>query len=66
MCSCKQNIFSLHAGMNRDSKAKCGIVGVSQDYNAFEKWEVTAHLRGAVHANFKDICRMQKTRKETK
>ena len=45
-------------------KVKGGIVGISQDYNAVEKWAMTAHLRVAVHANFNDICWKQETRKE--
>ena len=61
MCSCTQNIFSLHAGMK---KVKGGIVGISQDYNAVKKWAMTVNLRVAVHANFKDICKKQETRKE--
>ena len=39
-------------------------MGISQDYNAVEKWAVTAHLRFAIHANFKDIRRKQERRKE--
>ena len=50
--------------MNQDSKTKGGIVGISQDYNAVEKWAMTAYLGVAVHANFKDICRVQETRIE--
>ena len=61
MCSCTQNIFSLHAGMK---KVKGGIVGISQDYNAVKKWAMTVNLRVAVHANFKDICKKQEKRKE--
>ena len=45
-------------------KAKGGIVDISQDYKAVEKWAMTAHLRAAVHPNFKDICRKQETEKE--
>ena len=45
-------------------KVKGGIVGISQDCNAVEKWAVTAHLRVAIHANFKDICRKQEKKKE--
>ena len=45
--------------MNRDSKTKGGIIGISQDYKAVEKWALTAHLRAAVHANFKDVCRVE-------
>ena len=64
MCSCEQNIFSLHEGLNDDSNTKGGIVNISEDYNAEEKWAVTARLRGAVHAKFKYICRKQETIKE--
>ena len=45
-------------------KVKGGIAGISQDYNAVEKWAMTVNLRVAVHANFKDICKKQETRKE--
>ena len=38
-------------------KVKGGIVDISQDYNAVEKWAITAHVRAGVHANFKDTCR---------
>ena len=64
LCSCKQNIFSLHAGMSSDSQAKDWVVDIHQDYNAVVKWAMTAHLRAAVHMSFKDICKKQKTRKE--
>ena len=48
--------MALEQSMNRDSKTKGGIVGVTQDINAVEKWTLTAHLRAAVHANFKEMC----------
>ena len=54
---CKQNIFSMHAGMDWDFKTKGEIVDISQDYNAGKKLTMTAHLTAVVHANFKDICR---------
>ena len=57
-------MFSLHARMNWDSKTKGGIVDISQDYDAVEKWTMTAHLKAAVHSNYKDICRKQEIRKE--
>ena len=47
-------------------KVKGGIVNISQDYNAAEKLAMTAHLRAVVHANFKDVCRKQETRREKK
>ena len=45
-------------------KTKSGIVDISQDYNAAEKWAMTAHLRVSVHANFKVICRKQETKEK--
>ena len=44
-----------------NDKAK---VDTSQDHIAVEQLTVTAHLRAAVHPNFKYICRKQETRKE--
>ena len=54
----------MHAGKNWHSKAKDEIVDIYQDYNAVEKWAMIAHLRAAVHANFKNIFRKQKRRKQ--
>ena len=56
-------MFSLHAGMNWDSKTKGRIVDISQDYDAVENWAMAAHLKAVVHANYKDICRKQEIRK---
>ena len=57
-------MFSLHAGMNWEYKTKGRIVDISQDYDAVEKWTMTAHLKAVVHANYKGICRKQEIRKE--
>ena len=45
--------MALEQGLNRDSKMKGGIIGVSHDKNAVEKWIITAHLRAALTSNFK-------------
>ena len=40
------------------------MIGISQDYKVVEKWTMTAHLRVAGHANFKEICRVQQQQQE--
>ena len=52
--------MALEQGLNRDSKMKGGIIGVSQDEYAFEKWTITAHLRAAVTSNFKVMSELRK------
>lgn len=61
MCCCKRNLFSLNTGMNRDSKTKGGIFGISQDH---WKTDNDCTLENCSSNNFKDICRMRQTRKE--
>ena len=56
-------MFSLHAGMNWDSKTKGRILDISQDYDAVENWAMNAHLKAVVHTNYKDIFRKQEIRK---
>ena len=48
--------MTLAQSMNRDSKTKGGIIGISQDYDAVEKWTLSSHLRAAVHSKFKELC----------
>ena len=45
--------------MNKNSKTKGGIMRITQNYKDVEKWAMTAHLRAAVYANFKEICGVQ-------
>ena len=54
--NCVATDMALEQSMNRDSKTKGGIIGVTQDSDKVEKWALTAHLRSAVHANFKELC----------
>ena len=37
--------MALEQGLNRDSKMKGGIIGVSHDENAVEKWTVTSNFK---------------------
>ena len=53
--NCVSTDMALEQSMNRDSKTKNGIIGVTQDNAAVEKW-LTAHLRAACHSNFRDVC----------
>ena len=67
--------MALDQGLNRDSKMKGGIIGVSHDENAVEKWTITAHrhnenavekwtitahLRAAVTSNSKVMSELKK------
>lgn len=42
--------------VNRDSKIKGGIVGISQKAGALERWFATAHERAAVTTALKELC----------
>lgn len=48
--------MALEQSMNRDSKTKGGIIGISQDFNAVEKWTLSSHMRAAVFNKFKELC----------
>ena len=50
--------------MNKDTKTKGGIIGVTQDYNAVEKLTLTAHLRASVYNNFPDLCEVSQHEQE--
>lgn len=48
--------MALEQSVNRDSKTKGGIVGISQKEGALEKWFLTAHERAAVTTTTKEMC----------
>ena len=52
--------MALEQGLNRGSKMKGGIIGVSHDENAIEKWTITAHLLAAVTSNFNVMSELRK------
>ena len=48
--------MALEQSINRDSKIKGGIVGISQKLGALERWFVTAHEQAAVTTALKELC----------
>lgn len=54
--NCVSTDMALEQGMNRDSKTKGGIIGISDNADAVEKLTLSSHIRAAIHSNFKEIC----------
>ena len=48
--------MALEQSVNRDSKTKGGIVGITLQKNALDRWFLTAHVRAAVTSAIKEIC----------
>lgn len=48
--------MALEQSVNRDSKTKGGIVGISQKADALERWFLTAHERAAITTATKAMC----------
>ncbi|KAL9967442.1 hypothetical protein ACROYT_G025664 [Oculina patagonica] len=48
--------MALEQSINRDSKSKSGIIGISQNPNALDQWFVTNHERAAITTAFKEMC----------
>ena len=48
--------LALEQSVNRDSKSKGGIIGMSQNPNALDRWFLTCHERAAITTAFKEIC----------
>ena len=48
--------MALEQSVNRDSKTRGGIVGITQRPGALERWFLTAHERAAVTSATKDLC----------
>ena len=48
--------MALEQSLNRESKVKGGLIGVTHRESTVEKWTLTAHLRSAVFANLKNMC----------
>ena len=52
--------MALEQSLNHESKVKGGVIGITHDDKALEKWTITAHLRSAVVENIKtmsDSCK---------
>ena len=45
--------MALEQTLNRESKVKGGIIGITHDNTSVEKWTMTSHLRSAVVENLK-------------
>ena len=48
--------MALEQSVNRDSKTKGGIVGITLQKNALDRWFLTAHVRAAVTSAIREIC----------
>ena len=48
--------MALEQSVNRDSKTKGGIVGITLQKNALDRWFLTAHVRAAVTSAMREIC----------
>ena len=48
--------MALEQSLNRESKVKGGIIGVTHDSDSVEKWTITSHLRSAVVENLKEMA----------
>ena len=48
--------MALEQSINRDSKTKGGIVGISQNPGALRHWFVTSHKRTAIARAVREMC----------
>ena len=48
--------MALEQSINRDSKSKGGIIGISQNPNAVDRWFLTSHERAAITTALKEMC----------
>ena len=48
--------MALEQSINRDSKTKGGIVGISQKPGALRRWFVTSHERAAITRCLREMC----------
>ena len=48
--------MALKKSINRDSNSKGGIIGISQNLNAVDRWFLTSHERAAITTAFKETC----------
>ncbi|KAJ8043970.1 hypothetical protein HOLleu_11300 [Holothuria leucospilota] len=51
--------MALEESINRDSKTKGGIVGISKESGALKGWFLTSHQREAITTTLKYMCDMQ-------
>ena len=53
--------MALEQSINADSKAKGGIVGISQRPRALQWWFLTSHVRAAITTSLKNMYGVEKT-----
>ena len=53
--------MALEQSINRDTKTRGGIVGISQEPRALERWFLTIHERAAVTSALKNMCSIEDT-----
>ncbi|KAJ8034927.1 hypothetical protein HOLleu_21955 [Holothuria leucospilota] len=56
--------MALEQSINRDSKTKGGIVGISKESGALDRWFLTSHHRAAIITALKYMCDMQDNTKK--
>ncbi|CAB4012975.1 Hypothetical predicted protein [Paramuricea clavata] len=61
--------MALEQSINCDSKSKGGLVGITQQDGAVDRWLLTSHERAAITRSLKEMCRVENdkigTHKET-
>ncbi|KAK3740844.1 hypothetical protein QZH41_000596 [Actinostola sp. cb2023] len=50
--------MALEQSINRDSKAGGGIIGLTQNASALERWFLTSHERAAITSATKQLCNL--------
>ena len=53
--------MALEQSINRDSKTKGGIIGISKGEEALQHWFLTSHLRAAMTTALKEMCELQES-----
>ena len=48
--------MALEQSINRDSKSKGGVIGMSQNPQAVERWFLTSHERAGTTTALKEMC----------
>lgn len=51
--------MALEQTINRDSKTRGGIIGITQKQGTLERWFLTSHERATITAQLKTMCDLQ-------
>ena len=55
--------MALEQSINRDSKKRGGVVGISKKQEALDRWFLTSHERAAITSGTKTMCALQNSRR---